>query len=169
MIRLLEPDSGGIKIHPEQVESKISVIMDDLQLTNRFFITGRIDGTLGQRIILAIEGLPFDTSNLILVFNKVDRIENDSEFQQIKSQFENAVFISAQRHIGLNNLKKEIIAAFDNYYCEKEILLSFNKGFSEHMVHNFATILDKKYMDDSVCLKIKYHQTVRNEIHTHRG
>ena len=69
-----------------------------------------------------------NVSNRILVFNKVDLIDNQSEIQHIKSSFENAVFISADRHIGLTNLKKVILESFDKYYITRDIRLKLSDG-----------------------------------------
>lgn len=47
-------NSGGIKIYPETVESKLSN-----QIKKRFFIAQQEDDILGQRLIMVIEGDPF--------------------------------------------------------------------------------------------------------------
>jgi len=99
-----------------------------------------------------------DVSNKILVFNKVDCMSNQAEIQHIKSLFENAVFISAERHIGLANLKKVILESFDIYYVTKDIKLNLSDGSGEHAIRSFATILDKKNDDNYQYLKIKYHK-----------
>lgn len=44
-------NSGGIKIHPEQLERKLSV-----KITDRFFVAGISDSTLGEKLILIVEG-----------------------------------------------------------------------------------------------------------------
>lgn len=44
-------NSGGIKLVPEQIEAKLSSIID-----SRFFITGKPDPILGQKLVLIIEG-----------------------------------------------------------------------------------------------------------------
>lgn len=44
-------NSGGIKFHPEVIEKKLSPAME-----NRFFIAGAKDDTLGEKIIIVIEG-----------------------------------------------------------------------------------------------------------------
>jgi GTPase len=99
-----------------------------------------------------------DVTNKIIVFNKVDRINSQSEIQYIKSRFDNAVFISAYRHIGLNNLKKAILESFDTHYVTRDIKLQFSNGGGEHLVRSFATILEKKADDNYLYLKIKYHK-----------
>lgn len=99
-----------------------------------------------------------DTSKKIMVFNKVDCIANQSELPHIKSQYENAVFISASRQIGLTNLKKIILKSFDNYYITKDIKLKFSNGGGEHLVRSFASIIEKRHDEKFLYLKIKYHK-----------
>jgi O-succinylbenzoic acid--CoA ligase len=43
-------NSGGIKLHPEEIEKKLSLV-----ISQRFFVTGIADGTLGERLVLIIE------------------------------------------------------------------------------------------------------------------
>ena len=43
-------NSGGIKLHPEEIEKKLSQI-----ISQRFFVVGIADETLGERLILIIE------------------------------------------------------------------------------------------------------------------
>ena len=47
-------NSGGLKIHPEQVEAKLSAIMQPLQ--QRYLIVGLPDDKLGEIVTLVIEG-----------------------------------------------------------------------------------------------------------------
>jgi O-succinylbenzoic acid--CoA ligase len=44
-------NSGGIKLHPEIIEEKLSKL-----IKNRFFVAGIPDDTLGEKLILCIEG-----------------------------------------------------------------------------------------------------------------
>ncbi|MBU3013035.1 AMP-binding protein [Polaribacter vadi] len=44
-------NSGGVKLHPEKIEEKLSKI-----ITNRFFVTGITNEKLGEKLILIIEG-----------------------------------------------------------------------------------------------------------------
>ncbi|MBT8375753.1 MAG: AMP-binding protein [Bacteroidia bacterium] len=52
-------NSGGIKLFPEQIESKLQDILND-----RFIVASEEDGTLGEKIILIIEN-PSDTEEAI--------------------------------------------------------------------------------------------------------
>jgi O-succinylbenzoic acid--CoA ligase len=43
-------NSGGIKLHPEKIEEKLSEI-----ITNRFFVAGILDIKLGEKLVLIVE------------------------------------------------------------------------------------------------------------------
>ncbi|MFO7672788.1 MAG: AMP-binding protein [Lutibacter sp.] len=45
-------NSGGIKLIPEQIEEKLAVIIE-----NRFFVAGKKDSVLGEKLILICEGI----------------------------------------------------------------------------------------------------------------
>lgn len=59
-------NSGGVKIHPEQVEKKLEVFFNDRGWTNRFLI-GPIDNDkYGQTVTLFVEGkLPIEKDQLL--------------------------------------------------------------------------------------------------------
>lgn len=71
-------NSGGIKISPEVIEEKISNLIRE-----RFFITALPDNTLGQKLVLVIEGVPFDQQNIKTlknnIFTLVKKYENPKE------------------------------------------------------------------------------------------
>jgi O-succinylbenzoic acid--CoA ligase len=59
-------NTGGVKIHPEEVEMKVSLIFDSLGLANRFFIAGLPDADFGTSVHLIVEGEPsVDVQNLL--------------------------------------------------------------------------------------------------------
>ena len=55
-------NSGGVKIIPEKIEKEVDRIFQTLGLENRFFISGMADPKLGSRVILVVEGDPFDNA-----------------------------------------------------------------------------------------------------------
>ncbi len=94
----------------------------------------------------------------LLVFNKIDCLDSPNLIDHIRLRFEDAVFISAGRHIGLNNLKNVIVNKFETEFCTRDIKLNIQDNPGEHLFHAFATIMDKRYDEESVYLKIKYHR-----------
>lgn len=90
-------NSGGVKMHPEEIESKITE-----QIGNPFFITGIPDEVLGERVVLVIETLnhkvSFDFEFLgkekprevffveRLVYTKVGKLDRNASRKLILSQ-----------------------------------------------------------------------------------
>lgn len=51
-------NSGGIKVHPHHVERLISPLIQEILDGRRWYICGRADEVLGDRITLVLEGAP---------------------------------------------------------------------------------------------------------------
>jgi O-succinylbenzoic acid--CoA ligase len=69
-------NSGGIKLIPEQIELKLSE-----KLTNRFFVAGIPDEKLGEKLILFIEGIPFEIESSL--FDDLDKYEKPKKINFI--------------------------------------------------------------------------------------
>lgn len=65
-------NSGGIKLIPEQIENKLAAL-----ISRRFFIKGIPDDTLGERVVLCVEGesMKIDES----IFDILDKYEKPKE------------------------------------------------------------------------------------------
>ncbi|MEM6893997.1 MAG: AMP-binding protein [Bacteroidota bacterium] len=70
-------NSGGVKIIPEKVESTLAN-----HLTQRFFIAGVPDPTLGQKVVLVVEGVAVSdeqSETLKSSFQKLEKFERPKE------------------------------------------------------------------------------------------
>lgn len=65
-------NSGGIKLIPEKIEGKLSDKID-----SRFFVTGKEDADLGEKLILVIEGIKQTLDKTI--FDSLDKYEKPKE------------------------------------------------------------------------------------------
>ncbi|OXA79049.1 O-succinylbenzoic acid--CoA ligase [Flavobacterium aquidurense] len=65
-------NSGGVKLIPEQIEAKLIEKLD-----SRFFVTGIPDATLGEKLILVIEGEKQDFASDF--FDVLDKFERPKE------------------------------------------------------------------------------------------
>ena len=65
-------NSGGIKLIPEQIEEKLSG-----KIAARFFVTGKADEKLGEKLVLVIEGGKQKIEDA--VFNALDKYEKPKE------------------------------------------------------------------------------------------
>ncbi|WP_309609438.1 AMP-binding protein [Flavobacterium sp.] len=69
-------NSGGIKLIPEQIENKLST-----KLKGRFFVAGVADDTLGEKLVLFIEGDQYTLDSNI--FDDLDKYEKPKEVKFI--------------------------------------------------------------------------------------
>lgn len=90
-------NSGGIKIFPETVENKLSN-----HIKQRFFIAQHEDDTLGEKLILIIEGDTFEVDKSI--FKGLDKFEVPKEIYFLP-KFENTFSGKIQREDTLKLLK----------------------------------------------------------------
>ncbi|MCH3884739.1 AMP-binding protein [Tenacibaculum aquimarinum] len=76
-------NSGGIKLHPEKIEEKLSEV-----IKQRFFVAGISDSTLGEKLILVVEG---DSSSVIL-----SRVKNLSKYETPKEIYFVETFVETE-------------------------------------------------------------------------
>lgn len=65
-------NSGGVKLYPEQIEEKLSEHID-----RRYFVKGLPDETLGEKLVLVIEGEPYTLEDD--VFKKLGKFEKPKD------------------------------------------------------------------------------------------
>jgi len=65
-------NSGGVKLFPEQIEEKLSGLID-----RRYFVKGVPDEKLGERLVLVIEGEPLTIDKAI--FNSLGKFEKPKD------------------------------------------------------------------------------------------
>ncbi len=67
-------NSGGIKIHPEEIEAQTSEVINKLFPGRRFTIGSKPDSKLGQKVVLIIEGMDTNQSqaeNLLFLIKEI--------------------------------------------------------------------------------------------------
>jgi O-succinylbenzoic acid--CoA ligase len=65
-------NSGGVKLIPERIEDKLSTL-----IPRRYFVSGQADETLGEKVVLYVEGSPLTIEES--VFAVLDKFEKPKE------------------------------------------------------------------------------------------
>lgn len=76
-------NTGGVKVIPEKVETSIRVVLDHLDITNRFFVAALPDTLLGESVNLFFEGIPFQKEMEDMIQKKIKETVN--RFERPKS------------------------------------------------------------------------------------
>jgi O-succinylbenzoic acid--CoA ligase len=57
-------NSGGLKIHPEQLEAQVKTVCMNYQMNDNLIVTGLPDASLGEKLVLIIEADEFSIDSL---------------------------------------------------------------------------------------------------------
>ncbi|MCB2203568.1 GTPase HflX [bacterium] len=86
----------------------------------------------------------------IMVFNKIDRMENTGAMAGLKSEYPYAVFISAARGINLGELKAAVLLMLEEQHREKTFVISPPDFAIAAEFHRLARIVDERYEEDHI-------------------
>lgn len=86
----------------------------------------------------------------IMVFNKLDLSTNDEVLRRMKSQYKNAVFISALRGIGLKTLVDEVIKAASRDYIDDEIKVPIANYNNINKIKKIGIVISTEFNDGYV-------------------
>jgi GTP-binding protein HflX len=86
----------------------------------------------------------------ILVFNKIDLIKEPEKLVELKREYPEAVFISAQSGIGLEALENKIEEFSMSDYSRKEMFIPLTNFKAISFVFDNAEVLFKKYHDEEI-------------------
>lgn len=71
-------NSGGVKIHPEEVEKKLQKL-----ITQRFFLSAMPDDALGEKVVLFVE-MSFSEKTISDLTEAIDKLKGLSKFEKPK-------------------------------------------------------------------------------------
>jgi GTPase len=102
----------------------------------------------------------------VVVFNKIDMLEDRSILHDLKTKFSPAVFVSAQRGINLNGLKESILSQIPDDYIEMTVTLPHHASKETALLHENAEVLHIEYSDDTTILRVKIRKKEKDKIET---
>ncbi len=92
---------------------------------------------------------------VLLVGNKVDRLPDRSSLTRIKEQYNDIVFTSALRGLGLNELKEKLLGLLEK--CEKigEVRIPISNTKLISYIHQTARVIRKEYEDGLAVIRFQ--------------
>jgi GTP-binding protein HflX len=81
----------------------------------------------------------------LMVFNKVDALDDAGLLDQLEARYDRAVFISAARGIGLDELRAQTLALVESDYVDRTALLPVSKPKARAHVHSVAEVTDEDF------------------------
>lgn len=96
-----------------------------------------------------LKELKIEDKKVLMVFNKIDSIEAH-KIKELKTAYPEAIFISAERNIGLQKLEKAIQSLIEEDFVTKTMRIPVSKYEGVAFVHRVANIHNEKYVNSSV-------------------
>lgn len=92
-----------------------------------------------------LKSLNIEEKKIIMVFNKIDKLESDEYFlQNLKSEYEDSVFISAKESTHLDELKKILQDKFDEQSIITQVFLKYSEMSLVSFIYKHAEVLEQK-------------------------
>jgi GTP-binding protein HflX len=101
-----------------------------------------------------------DTSTLI-VFNKIDLLQDRNIISALAEKHPNRVFISAARGINIVGLKDEVAKLLEKEFTIEEIVLPNSRQKLIAQLYDIGEVLERAYEDEQVRIKIRIHRRDR--------
>ena len=94
----------------------------------------------------------------IMVFNKIDRLDNRSIFAYLRSNYENSVSISVARGINMTELEDKIMELLDTNISEQT--MRFGQGDYQliSQIHDMAEIIEKRYEGENIIIRFRMNK-----------
>jgi len=106
-----------------------------------------------------INGIP-----TLMVFNKIDLLDNKELIGALKKQYAGSAFVSALRHIRINSLREQIKNIIEKSYVEYEIEVPIHSQTLVHFIHSKAIVTEQNYNEYTVHIRFKTSLSMKDKI-----
>ena len=110
-----------------------------------------------------LEQIGAKDKTIITVYNKIDKLPEDSTLPARLAQEENSICISAKRGLNLDKLLELIAENLKLKAVEEYFLIPYSESAVAAKLHNVGTVLEQEYLAEGTKLKVRLDATQLNE------
>lgn len=100
----------------------------------------------------------------LIVFNKVDAVEDKSQIDFVSNKYPGSIVISAHRGINIGQLRKKLVDIYEENFAEHTIRINIEDGKAVSQIHSIAEVLSTVYEEDYVEIKYRADKENLNKI-----
>lgn len=153
---LLSDTVGFIRKLPHNLIESFKSTLDEVRESDILLHVIDASSTVIQDYIDVVEDtlqeLGVHDKKVLMVFNKVDKVE-PQRIGELKAAYPDAIFISAERSIGLTKLEDRIQESIEEDFVTKTMKIPVTKYEGVAFIHRVANIHSEQYVNSSVKLK----------------
>lgn len=169
---LLSDTVGFIRKLPHRLIESFKSTLDEVRESDVLLhVVGASHPHFGDHIRVVRETLQelgaLDKPTLV-VFNKLDVLEERGLIAALRAEFEGAAFVSALRGIGLDRLRTQLLALIESDYVEREAFLPMAESKSYAYLRSVAEVLEEDtlfaddYGETVPVLRLRYRASSKN-------
>jgi GTP-binding protein HflX len=153
---LLSDTVGFIRKLPHHLIESFKSTLDEVREAD--ILLHVVDGSsaLAEEYIEVVEDTLEDLNaadnKVQLVINKVDIMSSD-QIAAFRETFPDAVFVSADRSIGLDDLETRIEELIEEEYLQQELIIPVSKYKAVAFIHEHANVESEEYVGSDVKLR----------------
>lgn len=108
--------------------------------------------------------LDIDSKPILIVFNKVDQVQDSDLLHQVRFEFPNSVLVSAYRGMNIPELKSQVLSILENGYTELKAELPQEASKALAYIHSVSQVTSTTYLETTVKLTFRVNKRHENSI-----
>ncbi|MBD3674790.1 MAG: GTPase HflX [Planctomycetaceae bacterium] len=120
-----------------------------------------------ETVYEVLNDIGVDTSNVLLVLNKIDRVEDRTWIDVLRAKHEDCVSISAATGEGLDRLEEAVLTRLGDSIVEADIELSAGNGKVISWLNDHAEIEETEYIDSRVRYRCRFPSKYLHHLEQH--
>jgi GTP-binding protein HflX len=117
-----------------------------------------------QVVMKTLEELGAHNKSVLILFNKIDLVQELGLINSLKTQYPESVFISAQKHIGIEGFKNKLVQIIEKNFIHAKIKVPMSDQKFIHYIHQVSKIESTSYEDGMVEMFFSCEKPVFDQI-----
>ena len=115
-------------------------------------------------IVEVLKELGAERHQTVVIMNKIDEENAAKQLNFLKRKFPEGIYLSALNNLRINKLTQKIIDVMDKNFQTIDLLFSYKEAKEMALAQKGVDVLERKYEDDCVRLKVKASRWRINQI-----
>ena len=108
--------------------------------------------------------LNISEKNFLIIFNKIDLINNKNVIKNLKKTYPNSIFVSGFKKININLILEGIKSLMNENNISVKLDIPYNKTYLLNKIYNYFEILKRKDNDFNINIHIRGNESKINKI-----
>jgi GTP-binding protein HflX len=111
-----------------------------------------------------LEEIGVHDKTTLMIFNKIDRVQNRAILSYLGREHKNSVFVSATRGINLSGLRDSLLHLLESEIVENTLTVSHGDYAMIARMYDRAEVLDKHFDAEGVTIRFRMHRVTMERL-----